>query len=104
VFGERIPNFQGFEYYKGGYFMLPGSINEYKSFPESEYANEFSWRNRHGKDWVTPVKHQGSCRSCWAFAPIAATELLVNIYYNSQLNYDLSEQHIISSTSGACWG
>ena len=110
-FGGNVPNFQGFEYYTGGVFALPGAKNNldsdhsqpaYLFQQEPKYASEFSWKNRHGQDWVTPVKNQGGCNSCWAFGTTAATELLVNLYYNRQLDYDLSEQNIISCTEGTC--
>ena len=111
LFGGSVPNFQGFEYYVGGVFVLPGAKDdldsrdtqlEYLSLQESQYASEFSWKNRHGEDWVTPVKNQGGCGSCWAFASAAATELLVNLYYNKHLDYDLSEQNLVSCVTGSC--
>ncbi len=111
LFGGEVPNLQGFEYYVGGVFVLPGAKNESDSKDshsqglsqsESEYASEFSWRNRHGEDWVTSVKDQSPCNVCVAYATTAATELLVNLYFNRHLDYDLSEQKIISGTSGTC--
>ena len=112
MFEGSIPNLQGFEYYTGGVFVLPGTTSEdldsrkFKSgnlaLSESQFASEYSWRNRHGEDWVTPVKEQGECNSCWAFAPAGATELLVNLYYNKHLDYDLSEQNLVSCITGSC--
>jgi uncharacterized protein (TIGR02145 family) len=106
LFGGSIPNLQGLEYYKGGIFALPGTKRQTISTPsKSPFVNEFSWRNRHGQDWITPVKNQGWCGSCWAFAAIGATEQLVNLYYNQHLNLDLSEQDLVScSTAGNCSG
>ena len=106
MFGGSIPNFQGLEYYVGGVFVLPGAkqgdpnLNGTKSATaapaESQYVKEYSWRNRHGEDWVTGVKSQLDCRSDWAFGAAAALELMMNLYFNQHLDYDLSEQQLLS--------
>jgi hypothetical protein len=57
-----------------------------KSLPSS-----FSWVEQGG---VTPVKDQGSCGSCWAFAATAELESHMLIRYNTSL--DLSEQQVVS--------
>lgn len=51
----------------------------------------FDWRD---EDGVTPVRHQGSCGSCWAFAAQGAFEAMIKIYDST--GYDLSEQQILS--------
>jgi C1A family cysteine protease len=58
----------------------------------------FNWEDS-GK--VTPVRAQGSCGSCWDFAAVGALEAIYKIY--RQLEYDLSEQQILSCVSGG-WG
>jgi len=112
MFGGSIPNFQGLEYYVGGVFVLPGTknsdpdLNSTKSATaaqaEPQYADEFSWRNRHREDWVTGVKSQLECRSDWAFAAAGALELMMNLYFNQHLDYDLSEQNLLSCVQE--WG
>ncbi|MCK4748049.1 MAG: hypothetical protein KAT15_13455, partial [Bacteroidales bacterium] len=106
MFGGRIPNLQGFEYYKGGIFALPGAL-EYNNTKEnkqsvsqavieSPYVDEINWCNRHGQDWVTRVKSQGGLGSCMCFAAVSSVELLVNLFYNRHFNLDLSEQYCYS--------
>ena len=71
------------------------------------YDESFDWRNKDGKDWMTPVRHQGSCGSCWAFSAIGVVEAAINIYANDpDIDMDLSEQHLVSDccNAGNCGG
>ncbi|RZN40095.1 MAG: PKD domain-containing protein [Methanosarcinales archaeon] len=71
------------------------------------YAESFDWRNKDSKDWMTPVKSQGSCGSCWAFSAVGVVEAAINIYANDpDIDVDLSEQHLISDccNAGSCGG
>jgi C1A family cysteine protease len=62
------------------------------------------WRNEGGINYVSPVKNQGSCGSCWAFATTAALESQVMIFQKGLL-IDLSEQLLVScSGAGSCSG
>ncbi len=73
---------------------------------EPVFPAQFDWRDRHGMDYITPVKSQGSCGSCWAFAAVAALEGSINAYFNNpDLDVDLSEQDLVSCCSaGDCGG
>jgi hypothetical protein len=51
--------------------------------------------------YVTPVKNQGSCGSCWAFAGVAAFES--SIYKKDGIAVDLSEQYLVSCNDDG-WG
>jgi len=95
----------GFEFYTGG-VISTGTREQLKSATATSlYVEEWDWRNRHGRNWITPVTNQGSCGSCWAFAATGATEAMVNVYFNQQLNLNLSEQEVLSCTGyGDCGG
>ena len=58
----------------------------------------FDWRDLDG---CTPVKDQGSCGSCWAFATVGALECAVKI--KDHVEVDLSEQWLVSCNQDG-WG
>lgn len=92
----------GIEYYEGGIFEV-GDMEDYSSTTastkeSSPYVNHFDWRNRHGKNWITPSKDQGNSGYCVAFAVAGTTEAMVNLYYNNIINLDLSEQNLAACT------
>lgn len=98
----------GYEYYSDGIFsfesFLPGNMN-LKSAATVTYPTSFDWRNRHGQNWMTPIKLQGDCGACTAFTSIAALEIMTNLYFNSHINVDLSEQELVSCYGIPCpWG
>ena len=101
LFGGRLPNLAGFDYYIGGIYVMQGYKPDSNNLTRAPFVSEFDWRNRHGRNWITPVKNQSfpySCASCWAFAPVGAVEAYANVYYNRLLHLDLSEQDVLSCT------
>lgn len=57
----------------------------------------WDWSNVDGTNWITPIRNQGNCGSCWAFGTIAAMEAIYNIKNNNpNLDIDLSEQYLVS--------
>lgn len=61
------------------------------------------WRNKDGRNWVSPILNQGSCGSCVAFASIGAMETQLNISsLLPNLNIRLSPEHLFSCGGGGC--
>lgn len=72
-----------------GYELMP-KVDPSVGFTR-EIPPRWDWREHDG---VTPVKDQGQCGSCWAFASVGALEGCARI--DDHVIYDLSEQQLIS--------
>lgn len=107
MFGGSLPQLYGFDYYIGGVFVMP-DVYENRQLQQESFSSrcipQWDWRNHWGKNWMTPVRLQ-FCGSCWAHSAIGTLEAYINLYYNRMINYDLSEQELIScSDAGDCSG
>lgn len=73
--------------------------------PEVEGAPyTVDWRNVRGISYVSPVKNQGACGSCWAFATTAGLESQF-MMGTEGMPIDISEQILVScSGAGSCSG
>ena len=60
--------------------------------------SSYDWRTLGG---TTPVKDQGNCGSCWAFATVAPLESQIKLQCGSTV--DLSEQYLVSCNLDG-WG
>lgn len=79
-----------------------GIETNYVTLPLSaSYPSSLDWRNKDGNDWISSIKDQGSCGSCWAFSSVAVVESRAKIELNKpSYNIDLSEQDVISCNTG----
>ncbi|MCK4352278.1 carboxypeptidase regulatory-like domain-containing protein [candidate division WOR-3 bacterium] len=69
-----------------------------KLFPSS-----LDWRDKDGQNWMTEVKSQGGCGSCWAFAAVGHIEALINVAENdTSIDLDLAEQTLVTDCCTWC--
>jgi C1A family cysteine protease len=95
--------------------LKPDVMDEDWSTPVEEFPSfaaaaalpaSLDWRSYNGGNYVSPVRNQGGCGSCWAFATTAALESKVLMADNTP-GYDLNlaEQFMVScSSAGDCGG
>lgn len=86
------------------------------SYPHLTATPDFlDWRNYQGQNFITSVKNQSSCGSCWSFSIVAVIEAMYNVensvpvqrdsFSGANFELDLSEQFLVScSDAGGCDG
>lgn len=84
-------------------YILDYSINQ--SFSSSNLPSSYDLRNQNGKNYISPIKNQGSTSICWAFASIENVETLYmknnNISYDNQIpSFSVRQMDYITSNDG----
>lgn len=71
-----------------------------------DVPSSFDWRDHEGYNWLTGIRNQNSCGSCWAFGAVGVAEAYHNILASDPgLDLDLAEQELVScSSAGSCSG
>ncbi|XP_067008532.2 dipeptidyl peptidase 1 [Anabrus simplex] len=81
--------------------VTPELLREAASLPKN-----FDWRNVNGINYVSPVRNQGSCGSCYAFSALGMLESRLRVKTNNTVQVELSPQDIVSCSqlSQGCAG
>jgi hypothetical protein len=102
---SRLPPEERRKYLGARSLPLPTEADAPSRFTAQDLPSRLDWRNHKGENWVTPVKDQGPCGSCWAFSAVGAMESAIAIRAkNPSLTLDLSEQFLLSCGIGSCDG
>ncbi len=73
--------------------------------PQAGLPVKVDWRQKNGKNYISPIKNQGGCGSCVSFCTVALTEAMAAIE-KGKFFLDLSEAdlHFCSSHGANCGG
>lgn len=97
-----------------GYYS---TLDDNTPMASDNIVKEFDWRTRHGAmnsdsyyyntdgfGWIPKRRYGQGANDCWAFSTLYSIESMVNLYFNRQINDELSVQNIISCIDGVTYG
>jgi len=87
---------------KDDYFVLNEEILDILRKSILRWPRRVDWRNRKGRNNVTPVRDQGGCGSCVSFGTTATLESMILIEHVA--TFDLSEAELLFCGGGGCGG
>ncbi|XP_017463713.1 PREDICTED: dipeptidyl peptidase 1-like, partial [Rhagoletis zephyria] len=84
----------------------PKEVDEETKRRAAALPEEFDWRNVDGVNYVSPVRDQGSCGSCYIFSSMALLEARLRIATNNSERTVFSTQEVVdcSRYSQGCDG
>uniref|UniRef100_S4R5X7 Dipeptidyl peptidase 1 n=1 Tax=Petromyzon marinus TaxID=7757 RepID=S4R5X7_PETMA len=74
----------------------PAVVTEETRRLASSLPTSWDWRNVNGINYVSPIRNQGSCGSCYSFSSMAMLEARIRILTNASQTPILSTQQIVS--------
>ena len=75
-------------------YLESNKNNEIKTINVDDLPSYFSWRDKDGVDYTTPIRNQAPFPSCETFAIVAALETMVQYKVRYNFGCDLSEAHL----------
>ena len=84
----------------------PAPVSERTRVTALQLPEAFDWRDRDGVNFVSPIRNQEQCGSCYAFGSMAMMESRLRILTNNTLQVVLSTQDVVSCSeySQGCEG
>lgn len=80
---------------------LGSEVSEETQRLANQLPDSFDWRNVNGRNFVSPVRDQGGCGSCYAFASMAMLEARYRIMTNGTEQLVFSPQDIVECSEYA---
>ena len=87
-------------------YPKPADVKRETLLAAKDLPDFFDWRNVSGANYVSPVRNQGSCGSCYAFASMAMLEARIRIKTRNHFQPVFSPQDVVgcSKYSQGCDG
>ena len=104
--GDRLRRAGGIPRASSPSFPRVAKVKDETLLLASKLPTSFDWRNVDGVDYVSEIRNQGGCGSCYAFASMAMLESRLRIATSNTLKVVLSPQDVVgcSEYSQGCEG
>jgi len=87
--------------------LASANLDDYEEGANIKPKNlKYNWSAINHTSFCRPIRDQGQCGSCWAFATVGLLEALWQLKNNKQLSDDLAPQQLVDcdTTSNGCNG
>ena len=98
---DRLRRAGGVPQHGQSHFPKVAPVNHKTRLFTTSLPESMDWRNADGANYVTPIRNQGACGSCFAFASMAMLESRLMILTNSSMKKVFSPQDVVSCSEYA---
>ena len=104
--GDRFRRAGGVPKYGRPHFPSTAPVSDEIQKAADLLPDSFDWRDVNGVNYVSPIRNQGQCGSCYAFGSMAMLEARLRIRTNNSMQVVLSPQDVVgcSEYSQGCDG
>ena len=101
TFRERLQRAGGIPKY--GRFPFPGSVTANREVQDkaSQLPDSYDWRKVGGVNYLSPIRNQGQCGSCYAFSSMGMLEARIRVRTNNTMQPVFSPQDVVSCSEYA---